>query len=293
MKIGMSPYGSNSGTLKKFIDKYDLDLSIISRNRNDERNKLLSSKRKEVPLEDIIYGNDERYFGGQSLKGKLIKAGIKEERCEKCGNTMWLGQKIPLHLHHKNGKHKDNHIENLQILCPNCHAMTDNYAGKNIHHGKIIKNEDKSKTKKGISEDGMRLYDGYGGYKVLCPVCNKNFMEKSAKKCRKCYEDERAKPKIKREKLYGLLQSHSYNEIGKMYGVDRKTIKSWHRYYAKRDRENGIITIVSDKAPDIETLKKDIKTKTMIEISQKYGVSDNSVRKWCIKYGLEFAKEKT
>lgn len=269
-----------------------MDLSVISKNRDIDKNKILRENRKEIPIEDIIYSNIERDFNGQSLKKKLINNGIKEEKCEKCGNTMWLGQKIHLHLHHKDGNHKNNYIDNLQLLCPNCHAMTENYAGKNIKHNKIVKNSDESKTKKGISDDGMRMYDGYGGYKVLCPVCEKNFMEKSAQKCRKCYEDERIKPKIEKGKFYDLLQSHSYNEVGKIVGVDRKTIKSWHRYYAKQDKENGIVTIVSDKAPDIDALTKDIKNETMESIARKYGVSSNTVRKWCIRYGLEFAKER-
>ena len=292
MSMGMSPHGSNYITLRKIIDEYDLDLSVISQNRDAEKHKILETNRKEIPIGDIIYSNIEKDFNGQSLKRKLINEGIKEEKCEKCGNTMWMGQKIHLHLHHKDGNHKNNYIENLQFLCPNCHAMTENYAGKRIQHNKIVKNMDRSKTKKGISEDGLRLYDGYGGYKVLCPVCGKNYMEKVAKKCRECYENERIKPKIEKKELYDLLQSHSYNEVGKIYGVDRKTIKSWHRYYAKQDKANGVITIVSDKAPDMNTLQKDIESKTMESISQKYGVSSNTVRKWCIRYGLEFAKER-
>jgi predicted HNH restriction endonuclease len=52
--------------------------------------------------------------------------------CERCKNTTWEGNPIPLELHHINGIHSDNRISNLQILCPNCHALTDNYKGKNI-----------------------------------------------------------------------------------------------------------------------------------------------------------------
>ena len=55
---------------------------------------------------------------------------IKEYKCERCGRTEWEGFPIPLELHHLNGVHNDNRLENLQILCPNCHALTDNYSGK-------------------------------------------------------------------------------------------------------------------------------------------------------------------
>lgn len=57
------------------------------------------------------------------LKKKLIQAGIKKEACEICGNTEWNNRKIPLELDHKNSDHWDNRLENLQLICPNCHAQ--------------------------------------------------------------------------------------------------------------------------------------------------------------------------
>ena len=64
------------------------------------------------------------------LKNRLFKEGIKEQKCECCGLTEWQGMPIALELHHVNGIKNDLRIENLQILCPNCHALTDNYRGK-------------------------------------------------------------------------------------------------------------------------------------------------------------------
>jgi 5-methylcytosine-specific restriction endonuclease McrA len=63
---------------------------------------------------------------------RLFDSNLKEHKCEHCGKTEWLGYSIPLELHHINGIHTDNRIENLRVLCPNCHALTDNYRGKNI-----------------------------------------------------------------------------------------------------------------------------------------------------------------
>ena len=65
------------------------------------------------------------------LKQKLIRDGIKEYKCEICGLTEWLGQPIPLELHHKNCDHFDNDLDNLQILCPNCHALQPGNSGSN------------------------------------------------------------------------------------------------------------------------------------------------------------------
>ena len=66
------------------------------------------------------------------LKIKLIKDGIKENKCEMCGITYWNGVLLPLELHHKDGNHYNNDFDNLQILCPNCHSIQEGNSGSNI-----------------------------------------------------------------------------------------------------------------------------------------------------------------
>ena len=57
---------------------------------------------------------------------------IFEPECATCGNTTWQGCPVPLELEHRNGNRYDNRIENLELLCPNCHALTPTYRGRNI-----------------------------------------------------------------------------------------------------------------------------------------------------------------
>jgi transposase-like protein len=64
------------------------------------------------------------------LKRRLLAEGLKKNRCEVCGLTEWLGQPLAMALHHVNGDGLDNRLENLQLLCPNCHSQTENFAGR-------------------------------------------------------------------------------------------------------------------------------------------------------------------
>lgn len=65
------------------------------------------------------------------FKSHLIKANLIEYKCSCCGITEWNGKPLTLQLHHINGNNRDNRLENLTFLCPNCHSQTDNFSSKN------------------------------------------------------------------------------------------------------------------------------------------------------------------
>lgn len=75
------------------------------------------------------------------LKAKLIRDGLREDKCEICGVSIWQGVKLPLELHHKDGNHFNNELSNLQILCPNCHSIQEGNAGANRGKYTMVKDE--------------------------------------------------------------------------------------------------------------------------------------------------------
>lgn len=77
------------------------------------------------------YFDNSKMISAHKLKQKLITDGYKKYMCESCGLSIWMGEAIPVELHHVDGNKYNNALENLKILCPNCHALTPNHAGKN------------------------------------------------------------------------------------------------------------------------------------------------------------------
>jgi hypothetical protein len=84
-----------------------------------------------IPIEDLLVCG--RRTGRDHLKRRLIKAELKENRCEICGITHWMGKPVNMQLHHKNGDGLDNRLENIQLLCGTCHSQTNTYGGRNGH----------------------------------------------------------------------------------------------------------------------------------------------------------------
>lgn len=88
----------------------------------------------EIPIEELLVVG--RKTSRSHLKQRLVRSGLKENRCERCGITEWLGKTLNMHLHHINGDGLDNRVENLEMLCGNCHSQTENYGGRNGHRRK-------------------------------------------------------------------------------------------------------------------------------------------------------------
>lgn len=94
------------------------------------RRGAISPRAPSMPLEDLLV--EGRRTSRKHLKLRLINAELKANKCELCGITDWCEKPLSMALHHINGRGLDNRLENLQFLCPNCHAQTNNYSGRGV-----------------------------------------------------------------------------------------------------------------------------------------------------------------
>ena len=120
---GKAVSGASMKLLKQELDLHQIDYHFLPD----------KSSKKLIPLEDILV-NGSNYQSSKLLQ-RLISEGLKKNECENpkcpCKNGYWLDNPLICQLHHINGNNRDNRLENLTFLCPNCHSQTDNFSGKN------------------------------------------------------------------------------------------------------------------------------------------------------------------
>ena len=125
IKLNVAPYGGNYDILKKAINHFNLNISHFSGQAWNKGKKLTS----KYSLSDYLDNNIP--IQSYKLKNRLLENGLLTPVCSMCKNETWLGKPIPLELDHINGNNKDNSLEKLRLLCPNCHAFTPTYRSKN------------------------------------------------------------------------------------------------------------------------------------------------------------------
>ena len=191
MKLGRKGTNENIELLKNELEEQKIDYSALP-------NKTILEKQS---IEDILV--EDSNYQSSKLKKRLIEAGLKEHKCEKCGNTgEWQGKPLTLQVHHINGNHRDNRIENLQILCPNCHTQTENYGTKNI------------KKHNHCADCGKEI----ALESTWCPKC-------AVKHNRTFKVDKEKRPS--KDELLNMIQTMPFTKIGRLYGVSDNAIRKW------------------------------------------------------------------
>jgi hypothetical protein len=123
--LGIVPAGGNYQTVKNRIAKYNIDTSHF-RGQSWNKGKIIGPRKSIKSY--LIKNSTIQSF---KLKKRLLSDKVFEHKCYRCNQDTWLEQTIPLELHHIDGNNSNNILSNLTLLCPNCHALTDNYRGKN------------------------------------------------------------------------------------------------------------------------------------------------------------------
>jgi hypothetical protein len=126
-KLGLKEAGGNYAIAKTRVKNLGLDISHFKGQAWNKGKKL--GPRKSV--KELLVDDRKHPYQSHKLKNRLLQEKIKVHQCECCGIIEWLGKPTPLELDHINGINYDNRLENLRLLCPNCHAQTPTYRGKN------------------------------------------------------------------------------------------------------------------------------------------------------------------
>lgn len=123
LKLGIAAEGGNYRTVKERIQVLRIDTGHFT-GQSWSKGKRIGPRRA---IEELF---SRRRVSSDKLRQRIIKAGLHNHSCDICGGEVWMGQPIPLHLHHVDGDHSNNSLNNLQILCPNCHSQTETYCRK-------------------------------------------------------------------------------------------------------------------------------------------------------------------
>ena len=199
IKVGLDPYNGNHKTINHRIREEGFNTIKFEENRKNNNNIHIKNLNKNniILLDDILKENST--YSTNNLKKRLIGNNLLKKECLECGITdTWNNNPISLQLDHINGINNDNRLENLRILCPNCHSQTETFSGK---HRK-------------------KLY--------FCIDCGEKII-KTSKRCNKCSIIENGKTQRKFEitkvELENLILKYPMTKVGKLLGVSDNAVR--------------------------------------------------------------------
>jgi transposase-like protein len=221
-KLGMRAAGGNHATLKKYVVEWGISTAHFdpAAQRKAHLQALAGERRR--PLSEILVANSGYSRG--SLKRRLYEEGLKQRRCELCGqDENWCGKRMALILDHVNGVATDNRLENLQIVCPNCAATLDTHCGRN---------------KPCVCPTCRTTYRPRRSAQRFCSHdcfarSNVGVAKPSRRKVISTGHRERRVERPSYRQLLAEIESTNYCAVGRRYGVSDNAIRKWVRQYER------------------------------------------------------------
>lgn len=212
-RLGLRPAGGNHRVLKAFLAERGISTEHIDPDAGRGAN---FRSRGSRPLAEILVAGST--YSRSSLKRRLFAEGLKQRRCELCGQgEYWNGGLMALVLDHVNGDPEDNRLENLRIVCPNCNATLDTHCGR--------KNE--SLPDLDCARCGERFRARRRGQRYCSAYCGSRGSRKGPR------PDLRRVERPPYDELVAMLAADGYEATGRRFGVSGNAVRKWRLNYER------------------------------------------------------------
>lgn len=201
-ELGLKPTGGNHAYMVSILKYLEIDVSHFL-GRGSSVGERIESRKS--PFDYLTIWDNSKCVSVDNIKKRIFRDKIKEKRCEKCGLFTWNEKEIPLELHHIDGNRWNNNLDNLKILCPNCHSQTKNNSGNSKKQFSIVK------TSKKIN---------------VCIDCGKEIYYKSTR-CRNCESKKRVVFNFDADTIKEEVKKLGIVKTARKYGVSHTTIRRW------------------------------------------------------------------
>ena len=220
--------GGNHIILKKWLKFWEISTAHFLTPAEHARNTI----KKRKPSLSAVLTVDSAYKR-ESLKKRLYSEGLKERKCEMCGqDENWHGKKMSLILDHINGVYNDNRFENLRVVCPNCNATLDTHCGKSSKRCRDCGERSLAEKFCSPCKENRRILAERGKVvKESSPLGSKT--TRDIKWNQKPKPNQRKVVRPSYETLIKDKETLTWVAMGKKYGVSDVAIRKWFKIYEK------------------------------------------------------------